>query len=101
MSNLIHYSHYPDELHTHSLSSILASPHFDRVKRLVNQSLEEKWQDEIVPCVRCRYRSICQMCPLFLRAQKEKIARECLLAVQRQARWRKSRGRVTQVASEP
>ncbi len=88
-------------LHTHSLSSILASPRFDRVKRLVNQSLEEKWQDEIIPCVRCRYRSICQMCPLFLRAQKEKIARECLLAVQRQARWRKSRGRVTQVASEP
>lgn len=88
--------HY--RLHTHSLSSILASPRFERVKRLVNRALEEGWQDEFIPCVRCHYRPACQLCPLFLREQKDKMVRECLLAIQRLARWRKSRRQAKEVS---
>jgi MoaA/NifB/PqqE/SkfB family radical SAM enzyme len=77
-------------LQTHSLSSILASPRFDRVKRFAGRAVEEGWQDEFVPCLRCHHRPDCVICCLFLREQKDKLLRECLLALQRQARWRKS-----------
>ncbi len=81
-------------LQLHSLSSILASPRFDRVKRFAERAVEERWQDEFVPCLRCHYLPDCVICCLFLREQKDKMIRECMLAIQRQARWRKSQKQV-------
>ncbi len=72
------------------LADILASAHFEPLKRIVNRVIEERWQDEFAPCARCHHRPACQLCPLFLRQQKDKLATECLLAVQRHAQWRKS-----------
>ena len=87
-------------LQMQSLPSILASPRFDPVKRLVKQAIEERWQDEFIPCARCCYRPACQLCPLFLREQKDKMVRECLLALQRLSQWRKTQNSLSIVVGE-
>jgi MoaA/NifB/PqqE/SkfB family radical SAM enzyme len=76
-------------LQTRSFPDILASSHFDSLRQLVSCSLAESWQDDFIPCARCHYRPACQLCPLFLRQQKDRIVHECLLAIRRLARWRR------------
>ncbi len=82
------------QLQRHPFASILASAHFDPLRRIVHQSLEERWQDAFIPCVKCHYRPDCQLCPLFLRDNKDKMVPECWLAIRRLAQWRKSQARV-------